>query len=155
MILAPRRPNITWPTSIFLAGTTARTAEGDWREALTSALAHLPVTIFNPLRLDWGADWGEDISCAPFREQVEWELDMQEKADLVVVYLHPVTDAPISLLELGLCAPSGRAIVFCPPGYSKRGNVQVLCHRFGLSIVATAEELSEVVKSRLGSAGVR
>ncbi len=136
LIQAPARPPITHPTTLFLAGTTTASAGNpDWRATLSATLADLPVTIFNPLRPDWDSSWREDVSFAPFREQVEWELDMQDRAALVVVYFGAGTDAPISLLELGLCARSGRAVVVCHRGYRKRGNVEIVCRRLGVEVV--------------------
>jgi hypothetical protein len=76
---------------------------------------------------------------------VEWELEMQERADLVVVYFHLESLAPISLLELWLRARSGKVIAACPEGYRKRGNVQAICHRYGHTLVNSGEELRAAV----------
>ncbi|AEO58647.1 hypothetical protein MYCTH_53171 [Thermothelomyces thermophilus ATCC 42464] len=156
IIRAPSRPAITGKVAVFLAGTTTGTtaaaaaAGADWRETVTLAVSHLPVTVLNPLRPDWDGSWREDPSFAPFREQIEWELDMQERADLVVVYLGPGTDAPVSLLELGLCARSGKAVVVaCYPGYRKRGNVQIVCRWFGLEYVDGEDDLAGRVVKRI------
>ena len=72
---------------------------------------------------------------------MEWELDTQEAADVIAMYFDPATKAPISLLELGLFASSGKMIVCCPEGFWKRGNVQIVCARFGIELVGTLEEL--------------
>ena len=110
IIHAPsREPIRTGNKTVFLAGSTNySSADTDWRTILTSALASQfqDLTILNPYRPDWDG-WVEDESCAPFREQVVWELDMQDRADLVVVYFHPQTQAAVSLLELGLSARGG------------------------------------------------
>ncbi|KAK4039635.1 hypothetical protein C8A01DRAFT_36418 [Parachaetomium inaequale] len=140
IIQAPSRPLITGVKSVFLAGTTTPTPGPDWRETLTDALSHLPITVFNPLRADWDSSWREDVTFAPFRDQVDWELDMQEGADVVVVYFGPGTDAPISLLELGLCAKSDKAIVVCHRDYRKRGNVQVVCRRLGVEFLDAGDD---------------
>ncbi|KAL4913388.1 hypothetical protein BDW62DRAFT_192705 [Aspergillus aurantiobrunneus] len=96
----------------------------------------MPVKIYNPNRADWDSSWREDINFVPFRQQVEWELDKQDKADIIILFFHPATQAPISLLELGICAQvPGKAIVVCPEGYWKRGYVQVVCERFGVEMV--------------------
>lgn len=155
VVFAPARPAITGKKTIFLAGTTSPTGEPDWRETLTAALRSRAVSVFNPFRADW--NWEDDMADPRFREQVEWELDMQAAADLVVFYFHPVTLAPVSLLELGLRARVGRAIVVCPGGpggYKRRGNVQAVCARFGLEIVGSGEELEEAVLRWLDAAGV-
>lgn len=148
IVFAPSRPELTGKISIFLAGTTSG---DDWRENVTRALSHLPVTIYNPLRTDWDSLWREDPSFAPFREQVDWELEMQEIADIVVIYYGAGTDAPISLLELGLCARSGKAIVACHPEYRKRGNVMVVAERFGLKFLDGSACLAEEVVMRVES----
>ncbi|KAL2161837.1 hypothetical protein VTH06DRAFT_7621 [Thermothelomyces fergusii] len=133
IILAPLRPTITGKLAVFLSGPTTGT---NWREAVTRAVARLPVTVLDPFRPDWDGSWREDLSFAPFRAQAEWELDMQDRADLVVVYFGPETDAPVTLLELGLRARSGRpALVACHPAYRKRAYVQIVCRRFGLEYV--------------------
>ncbi|KAK3693247.1 hypothetical protein B0T22DRAFT_449280 [Podospora appendiculata] len=149
VVLAPSRPKIAGKRSVFLAGTTSRTSGPDWRETLIDALSCLPVTIFNPLRPDWDSSWREDITFGPFREQVEWELDMQERADVVVVYYGAGTDAPISLLELGLCARSGKAIVACHQHYRKRGNVHIVSQRLGIEFLDASGDLAGAVIGRL------
>jgi hypothetical protein len=58
--------------------------------------------------------------------------------------------APVSLLELGLCARvPGKAVVFCPKGYWKRGNVQIVCNKFGLELVENHDGLKEAIMKRL------
>ncbi|KAI1272833.1 hypothetical protein F5Y07DRAFT_378500 [Xylaria sp. FL0933] len=153
IIHAPSREPSRGVKTIFLAGTTTPTEERDWREHLSELLAGEPLTIYNPLRTDWDSTWREDISFAPYRDQVEWELDMQEAADILVVYFHPASKAPISLLELGLCAKTGKAIVVCPDGYWKRGNVQIVCLRYGIEMVDDVKALKDAVMRKVrGSA---
>ncbi|PLB41730.1 nucleoside 2-deoxyribosyltransferase domain-containing protein [Aspergillus candidus] len=136
--------------SIFLAGTTSPVDPEDWRTTLSRSLSDIPVTIYNPYRSDWDSTWREDLSFAPYRKQVEWELDRQERADLVVVYFHPATQAPVSLLELGLWARTpGKVIVGCPAGYWKWGNVQITCRKYGVTVVDGLAELAEAVMQRL------
>ncbi|POR39251.1 Uncharacterized protein TPAR_00554 [Tolypocladium paradoxum] len=136
--------------SVFLAGTTSRVDTTDWRETLTSLLSETPITIYNPYLPDWDSTWRENIDFAPYRQQVEWELDKQDRADMVVLYFHPATQAPISLLEFGLCArAAGKAIVYCPEGYWKRGNVQIVCQKFGIEMVESIAGLRDAVMKRM------
>ncbi|OAR03105.1 hypothetical protein LLEC1_04973 [Akanthomyces lecanii] len=152
VIYAPSQEPPRGLQSVFLAGTTSKADSTDWRETLSSLISAAPVTIYNPYRADWDSTWREDVSFAPYREQVEWELDKQEKADMVAVYFHPATQAPISLLEFGLCAQTpGKAIVCCPEGYWKRGNVQIVCQKFGIEMVGSIEELGTVIVKRLST----
>jgi hypothetical protein len=146
--MAPTKPPITGRKTIFLAGSTNNLSdEPNWRETLTERVSHLPVTVLNPNRPDWDSTWREDVSDERFRRQVEWELEMQERADLLVVYFQEGTDAPVSLLEFGLRARvGGNAVVAaCQPGYKKRGNVEIVCQRYGLMFVESGEALGEEV----------
>jgi hypothetical protein len=149
IINAPSREPPRGIMSVFLAGPTSQTDDRDWHEVLSESLADQPLTIYNPLRADWDSTWREDISFEPYREQVEWELDMQETVDMVVLYFHPATKAPISLLELGLCARTGKAIVCCPQGYWKRGNVQIVCKRYGVEMVEDLDGLKDAIVKKL------
>lgn len=149
-IYAPSEEAPRGVLSVFLAGTTSRVDTIDWRETLSSLLSETSITIYNPYRADWDSTWREDINFAPYRQQVEWELDKQENADIVVVYFHPATQAPISLLEFGLCARApGKAIVYCPEGYWKRGNVQIVCQKFGIEMVESIEGLRDAILKRM------
>ncbi|OIW25420.1 hypothetical protein CONLIGDRAFT_93079 [Coniochaeta ligniaria NRRL 30616] len=146
VILAPSRQTFQYSFAIFLAGTTTAP---EWREALVASLSHQPITIINPLRRDWDSTWREDETFEPFREQVQWELDMQEKSSLVVVYFGPDTDAPISLLEFGLCARLNKGLVVCHPNYRKRGNVQIICRRYNIRVMDSFDGLAEAVIDKL------
>ncbi|KAB8227716.1 nucleoside 2-deoxyribosyltransferase domain-containing protein [Aspergillus alliaceus] len=139
--------------SVFLAGTTSKVDTSDWRETLSNSLSDVPITIYNPFCAGWDSSWHEDIDFTPYREQVEWELEKQDKADIVVTYFHPASQAPISLLEFGLCARvPGKAIVVCPEGYWKRGNVQIVCKKFGVEMIENVDELREAIVKRLSVA---
>ncbi|KAI0888083.1 uncharacterized protein GGS22DRAFT_185463 [Annulohypoxylon maeteangense] len=149
IVLAPSTEPYRGIKSVFLAGTTTKTDDRDWREVLAESLLDLPVTVINPYRPDWDSSWKEDITCDHFRRQVEWELEKQDGADMVVFYFHPATEAPISLLELGLCARAKKAIVVCPEGYKKRGNVQIVCRTYGLETVESLDALKPAIARRL------
>jgi len=90
------------------------------------------LTILNPRRDDCDDSWFQSIHDTQFRQQVEWEIAAQEMADVIFMYFAPDTKAPITLLELGLFARSGKLVVCCPDGYWRKGNVEVVCHRFGV-----------------------
>src|SRR5262249_15078179 len=102
--------------SVFLAGSIQMGGAEDWQTQVERALADLDVVILNPRRDEWDASWVQSISNPQFRGQVEWELEAQERAGVVAMYFAPATKAPITLLELGLFARSGKAIVCCPDG---------------------------------------
>lgn len=129
--------------TVFLAGSIDMGFAVEWQKMVEDALSHYDdVAIFNPRRDDWDATWVQDISNPNFTEQVEWELDHLERADIAVFYFDPAGPAPITLMELGLHASdSGKCVVACPPGYWRRGNVQIICKRFGIPMFNSVEEL--------------
>jgi excisionase family DNA binding protein len=135
--------------SVFLAGSIEMGAAEDWQARLTQALQDLDVWIFNPRRDAWDASWVQSLGNPQFREQVEWELTGLERATAVAMYFAPATKAPVTLLELGLTARAGKVVVCCPEGYWRRGNVEVVCARYDLPLVASLDELAAEVRARL------
>ncbi|KAL6921036.1 hypothetical protein FSHL1_005008 [Fusarium sambucinum] len=150
VVMAPQPTNLSEQiTSIFLAGVTTSTGEPDWRQALTDALNSYPIAILNPNRPDWDSTWREDFSDNRWVEQVSWELNMQETADIVVFMFHKATEAPISLMELGLAVRTKSVIVCAHPDYRKRGNVDAVCRRFNAKLLSTLEELVDCLITML------
>jgi hypothetical protein len=152
-LLKPPTPLILSPDerTVFLAGSIEMGLAEPWQERVERALADLPITILNPRRDEWDSSWEQSITNRQFREQVEWELDAQERADVIAMYFAPSTKAPITLLELGLFAASGKVIVCCPPGYWRRGNVEVVCARYRVPLGESLAELVAMVRDRLVS----
>ena len=136
--------------SVFLAGSIEMGLAGDWQAEVIAALADLDIIILNPRRTDWDSSWRQSIDDTRFREQVEWEIAAQERADLIAMYFAPETRAPITLLELGLFANSGKQVVCCPDGYWRKGNVEVVCARYRIPLVETLAELIALVRARFG-----
>jgi hypothetical protein len=140
------------PHSIFLAGSIDMGEAENWQERVTAALlTEFPrgLAIFNPRRDDWDSSWVQDISDPQFSEQVRWELAHLEKADTVCVYFDPNGKAPITLLELGLHAASGKVVVCCPDGYWRRGNVQIVCDKYDIPLFDDIDDLIEALKERV------
>lgn len=131
---------------VFLAGSIEMGAAVNWQEQVTAALDGKDLTILNPRRDDWDSSWVQSIENPQFREQVEWELNALDRADCIIMYFDPNTKSPISLLELGLYARSTKLIVCCPEGFWRKGNVDVVCNKYGIIQVATLDELIERLK---------
>lgn len=129
--------------SIFLAGSIDMGSAVDWQKEVENAFSEYNINILNPRRDDWDSSWVQDISNDQFKQQVQWELDHLEWSDLILVYFDPKGQAPITLMELGLHARSGKMIVCCPEGYWRRGNVQVVCDMYEIPLVNTLEDLIE------------
>jgi Nucleoside 2-deoxyribosyltransferase like len=149
------KPPASWTaaadaTVVFLAGSIEMGAASDWQAALTLRLP-LGVVVLNPRRDAWDASWRQSIDEPRFRAQVEWELDGLERADVIAMWFAPETRAPITLLELGLHARGGKLIVGCPDGYWRKGNVEVVCARFGLSLAGGWEAFVADVQRALAA----
>ena len=75
---------------------------------------------------------------------------MMDRATVITLCIHDAkAKAPISLLELGLGAASGKMLVVCPEGFWKRGNIQVVCQRFGISMLDNEQDLMIAVEKKL------
>jgi len=135
---------------IFLAGSIESGTAEDWQEQVVLELAPIQdIVILNPRRDDWDSRWKQSIRNRQFREQVEWELDAQEAADIIFMYFAPDTHSPVSLLELGLFARSRKLIICCPDGFWRKGNVEVTCARFNIPLFDTLKEAIRHLKKQL------
>jgi hypothetical protein len=149
---APQLPDKKVGVSVFLAGSIEMGKASEWQIYFTSTLSDLPITVFNPRHDNWDLTWKQDISHLKFKEQVVWEMDRLNEVDVIALYLEPGTLSPISLLQLGKYASSGRLVVCCPEGFWKRGNVQVICELDGVLLVETMDELKQHTRKRLEEA---
>src|ERR1035437_6205106 len=85
---------------VFLAGSIEQGKAEDWQKRVIKELADQPIIFLNPRREEWDASWKQEITNPKFKEQVTWELDGLEIADVIIIYFDPTTKSPISLLEL-------------------------------------------------------
>lgn len=131
---------------VFLAGSIDNGQAEDWQHWLFTQLTTSDVALLNPRRPDWNSKLQPESHNPAFREQVEWELNGLRDADLIVMYFSPTSKAPITLLELGLFADSGKLIVCCPAGYWRRGNVMIVCEQYQVKQVATIQDLLAEIK---------
>ena len=134
--------------TIFLAGSIEMGSAEDWQIRIENELSNHRVTIFNPRRDDWDSSWEQRAYNSEFSYQVNWEMDHLEKADIIFMYFSPGTKSPISLLELGLHA-NDNMIVCCPEDFWRRGNVEIVCQRKGLSIFDNLEDAISELKIRI------
>lgn len=133
--------------TVFLAGSIEMGIAEDWQTIVGQNLSsETNLCILNPRRDDWDASWKQEKTNAAFNQQVSWELDGLEKADLIVFYFSPETKSPVSMLELGLFARSGKVLVCCPEGFWRKGNVDIVCERFEIPQVNTLNEMIHCIK---------
>lgn len=157
MITEIKAPNpipkdLHYMPTIFTAGSIDMGAAKDWQQEFKEGMeGGLDAVILNPRRNDWDSSWVQSISNPQFREQVEWELDHLTSSEIVIFYFDPDSKSPITLLELGLVAKSNTrsVVVCCPPGYWRRGNVEVVCSKYHLMLVSSMEELISITKDFL------
>lgn len=131
--------------SIFLAGSIDSGAAEFWQHAFIAACQREPVILLNPRREHWPATAAQHSDNPVFHEQVEWELRAMERADIIAMYFAPESRAPISLLEMGLWAKSGKLLVACPDGYWKKGNVELVCARYQVPLLGNLNQLIHAV----------
>lgn len=141
---------------IFIGGSIEMGKAPDWQAAVADKIAFLPIAAFNPRRIHWDLNWKQDIKDKNLHHQMDWEMTNLDKADLIILYLHPNTISPVSLMELGRYSQSGKLIVCCPEGYHRRGNVQYMCRKdnvlllddFDELVKTTIVKLEEIVKRK-------
>lgn len=144
-VQAPDSYDIEDDPIIFLAGSIAMGMAEPWQAYVVDALDGLDCLVLNPRRDNFDPDVTQDITDHTFNTQVRWELDGLDDADIIVFYFDPNTKAPVTLAELGLHLADHhkKLVVCCPPGFWRRGNVQILCERYGWPLLDTLEELVE------------
>jgi Nucleoside 2-deoxyribosyltransferase like len=131
--------------AVFLAGSIENGVAANWQEQAERLLKGTDWTILNPRRDDWDSSWVQSKDNPHFRGQVEWELEAQERATAILMYFDPPTKSPISLLELGLFAHTGKMIVVCPHGFWRKGNVDIVCERYGVRVAGSIEEATSLL----------
>jgi hypothetical protein len=132
--------------SVFLGGSIEMGKAEDWQKVLIKALSDKQIIFLNPRRNDWDSTWEQTITNPEFKLQVTWELTALEFSDIIVMYFDPNTKSPISLLELGLHAKSKKLIVFCPEGFWRKGNVDIVCEKYGITQVDSVDELIKILE---------
>jgi hypothetical protein len=127
--------------SVFLAGSIEMGVAENWQDRVGKFFHDLGYDIFNPRREEWDSSWDQKFENPQFYQQVNWELNALESADLVIMYFDPSTKSPISLLELGLFARSGKLRVVCPDGFWRKGNVEITCNYYKIPLHNNLETL--------------
>lgn len=141
IVYAPNTVDKDWEydsgLEVFLAGSIEMGKAIDWQMVVGDHLSKNPnvENIFNPRRTDWDSSWIQSIDNPQFFEQVNWELDHLNRADMVFFYFDPSTKSPITLMELGYMVSKGyEIIVFCPDRFWRKGNVDVICDYHGILV---------------------
>lgn len=136
--------------SLFLGGSIDMGSAPLWQKKLAEDLADYDdLVILDPRRDDWDSSWSQDPTPGTqFYEQVDWELNRQDEADLIVYYFAADSKAPITLLELGLFLGSN-ILVCCPPSFYRYGNVKMVCRRYGIDMVESYDAMVSKLRETL------
>lgn len=136
------------PFTIFLGGSIEMGVAEDWQTRVTEQFAmYENVTILNPRRDEWDSSWEQRMSNPQFLEQVTWELDALMHSRLIIMYFSPGTKSPISLMELGLFKDHN-IFVCCPDGFWRKGNVEIVCDRYGIPLFDDLDTMVTEIKRK-------
>lgn len=126
---------------VFLSGSM-----GEWRQKVIEYFKDFPNTLvfLDPTRNDWNDSWGKD----KVKEQIFWELNGIEQADVTAIYLEKDAFAPISLLEMGVSTYHNDVFVFCEDGFWRKDNVMFTAEFFDIPVVENLEEFCLAIESR-------
>lgn len=125
-------------TKVFLAGTIDMGNSIDWQSALADRFADFNgnFVLFNPRQ----GHWDPTIKGA-MDYQVNWELDHLESADFIVMNILGSSKSPITLLEMGLFARSGKLAVVCEPSFYRYDNVRITCAKYHVPLYSSCEQM--------------
>ncbi len=136
--------------AVFLAGSIDMGNSEDWQSVAEQKLSNLKdLIVYNPRRAEWDSSWDQSTDNPNFVEQVNWELDAMDNSDIIFMYFAPDSKSPITLLELGLHASSGKLMVCCPKGYWRKGNVDIVCARHHIPQFTNLDDALVTLRSRI------
>lgn len=118
-------------TSIFLAGTIDMGNSRDWQMEIFDMFSGMDgrYILYNPRQENWDASRPGEMEY-----QVRWELDHLEQADIIIMYILGTSRSPISLLEMGLHARSGKMHVICEKDFYRYDNVRITCGYYDIPL---------------------
>jgi len=125
------------PVRIFLGGTIDNGNSEDWQSEVIKSVNNISlqrqVYFYNPRRENWpSADNHREIG-----KQIDWELFHLEKSDRIFMNILASSKSPISLMEIGLFARTGKLIVFCPKSFYRYDNVMKICEKYNVTLYTT------------------
>jgi len=136
--------------TVFLAGSIEMGKAIDWQKNMIDSFGGNN-TFFNPRRDDWDNSWKQTLEDENFCNQVNWELDHLEDADIIFFYIDPKTTSPVTLIEFGIHVKSNpeKIICCCPDGFYRKGNLQITGKKYGVEILNTLDEAKIALYKKL------
>ena len=151
-LVKPPEPTEIWDAcTLFLAGSIEQDKATRWQDRVIAYLKDLDITIWNPRRDNWDSSWEQDINNDAFREQVEWEWNALGSCDITVFYFDPDTKSPITLMEFGYITGLSceDVLVYCPKGFWRKGNIDVICSLNKIPVFETEEEFLKALRAKI------
>lgn len=130
---------------LFLGGTIDNGKAKDWQKNVIELLSACDVHIYNPRK----ENWNPQASNEEKEIQIKWEIEHQEKADIIFYNFEPNAKSPVTLLELGLFASSRFIIVCCPPTYEYFCNVKFVCEMYQIPLLTNFQTAVGLIKNHL------
>lgn len=141
-------PTATFP-KVFLAGSIEEGTAELWQDHVVRLFAETDIAILNPRRDAWDPSWVQIIENLEFKKQVEWELNGLDISDYIIFYFDPKTKSPVTMLELGLHATTGKCLMICPHGFWRKGNIDIVCERNAIPQFETLEACVDYIKTQV------
>ena len=129
--------------SVFLAGSIEMNTAHNWQREMSEFFGMQDINVFNPRRPSWDSSWKQEYGNPHFYQQVVWELKALESADIILMYFDPDTQAPVSLMELGLFAKSKKIHVVCPKPFWRKGNVDIVCDFYDVPMYSSLDNFKD------------
>src|SRR5258708_2912959 len=112
---------------VFLAGAIDMGAAENWQNHVIESLSDLPdLVLINPRR--------ERFTPDTLDEQIDWELDALENANLILMWLPGTSLAPVSLFEAGLYWKAHNFIIGAGRDYYRRRNLEITGNRYEVPV---------------------
>lgn len=119
---------------IFLAGAIDMGAAVDWQAYVIEQLRDKHCTLFNPRR-------ATPFTPEMLDEQILWELDALEAADVVFMWFPRDSKAPVAMFESGLYLQSGKLLLGAEDGFYRRRNLELTAQYFNRRIYDSLDEM--------------
>lgn len=149
MIITPpyRHPLVFSRSWIFLAGSIENGTAEKWQDKVIEDL-HNKYHIMNPRKDNWNSEVEQKFEDSEFSQQVNWELNMIDRCDIIMFHFDPSTKSPISLMELGLVIGKEKKEIYvsCPKDFWRKGNVDILCDRYKVPVFDSLDECIKYLK---------
>jgi hypothetical protein len=129
--------------TVFLGGSIEMGKAVNWQMSMGNTLREMGYNVLNPRRDDWDSSWEQLYENPKMYQQVSWELNGLEVADIILIWLENDTLSPISLLELGKFADTGKVVVYCANNYLRKANVDIFCSRYNIPIFNNPYDLCQ------------